>query len=185
MIHNHDRSGWFGASDTAQIMGNWNTNTFQKWWRQKLGVNRDHFETIEMQTGTAMEHRILEHIGIWKMDRQIKKRRLRLRVNLDGENRKTIFEVKTSKHPFRLTKAYWMQAQVEMFATGKELVIVSYQLEQDDYKNWFRSIDDERIDFHPVAYDKEWIFSDYLPRLKYLAQCLRKGVHPGDGAECD
>ena len=37
MIHNQDRSGWFGASDTARIMGNWNTQTFARWWGEKLG----------------------------------------------------------------------------------------------------------------------------------------------------
>ena len=37
MIHNHDRSGWFGASDTSTIMGNWATETFRKWWLEKLG----------------------------------------------------------------------------------------------------------------------------------------------------
>ena len=80
MIHDHDRSGWFGASDTAAIMGRWDTKTFRSFWLQKLGVNRDHLSTLEMDTGSAYEHRILEHIGIRKMDRQIKIRRLRLRA---------------------------------------------------------------------------------------------------------
>lgn len=178
MIHNQDRSGWFGASDTSYVMGKLNTETFRKWWLQKLGVNKDHFSTIEMQTGTALEHRILEHIGISRMDRQIKKPRLRLRVNLDGEDRNTVYEVKTSKHPFKLKKAYWMQAQAEMFATGKELVIVTYRLEREYYENWFRPIDDSRLTFIPIAYDSEWIQEEYLPRLKYLAGCLKKGVLP-------
>ena len=90
MIHDHDRSGWFGASDTAAIMGKWDTKTFRSFWLQKLGVNRDHFSTLEMDTGSAYEHRILKHIGIRKMDRQIKIRRLRLRVNLDGEDAEEI-----------------------------------------------------------------------------------------------
>ena len=100
MIHDHDRSGWFGASDTAAIMGRWDTKTFRSFWLQKLGVNRDHFSTLEMDTGSAYEHRILEHIGIRKMDRQIRIRRLRLRVNLDGEDAQEISEVKTHKGEF-------------------------------------------------------------------------------------
>ena len=60
MIHDHDRSGWFGASDTAAIMGRWDTKTFRSFWLQKLGVNRDHFSTLEMETGSAYEHRISE-----------------------------------------------------------------------------------------------------------------------------
>ena len=122
MIHDHDRSGWFGASDTAAIMGRWDTKTFRSFWLQKLGVNRDHFSTLEMDTGSAYEHRILEYIGIRKMDRQIKIRRLRLRVNLDGEDAQEISEVKTHKgESFKVSRAYWMQAQVEMFAAKKAL----------------------------------------------------------------
>lgn len=49
MIRNHDRSGWFGASDTATIMGNWNTDTFRRWWLVKLGVRKDRFVTPSMQ----------------------------------------------------------------------------------------------------------------------------------------
>lgn len=179
MIHDHDRSGWFGASDTAAIMGNWNTKTFQRFWLQKLGINRDHFETIETQTGTALEHRILEHIGIWKMDRQIRKRKLRLRVNLDGEDATTIYEVKTHKSAvFKVSRPYWMQAQVEMFATGKQLQIVSYHVEPEDYQNWFREIDDNRLKFHPIEYDREWVTDEYLPRLRRLADYLKKGAFP-------
>lgn len=148
MIHDHDRSGWFGASDTAAIMGRWDTKTFRSFWLQKLGVNRDHFSTLEMDTGSAYEHRILEYIGIRKMDRQIKIRRLRLRVNLDGEDAQEISEVKTHKgESFKVSRAYWMQAQVEMFAAKKALRIVAYHLEPEDYRNWFREIEDDRLSY--------------------------------------
>lgn len=50
MIHNHDRSKWFGASDTSTIMGRWDTKTFERFWRVKLGIDREHFETLEMKT---------------------------------------------------------------------------------------------------------------------------------------
>lgn len=183
MIHDHDRSGWFGASDTATIMGSWGTKTFRRFWLQKLGLNRDHFTNLEMETGTAYEHRILQFIGIKRMDRQIRKYGLRLRVNLDGEDAEEISEVKTHKSAaFKVSRAYWMQAQVEMYATGKRLRIVAYRLEPEDYENWFREIDPDRLSYHPIPYDQEWIEREYLPRLKYLAWCLRKGVMPIDGA---
>lgn len=204
MIHNHDRSGWFGASDTAMIMGNWKTQTFEKWWMVKLGLRKDDFSSIAMRTGTEFEHRILESIGVKKMDRQIRKRRFRLRVNLDGETRSAIYEVKTyGANSFKVSKAYWQQAQVEMYATQskilsvlnrfvsffggrircrKSLKIVAYHLEADDYQNWFRPVETDRITFHPIEYDQAWIESEYLPRLKHLAECLRKGVFPdGNG----
>lgn len=85
-------------------------------------------------------------IGVRQMDRQIKKRSLRLRVNLDGETPERIEEVKTHAAPvFHLSRAYWMQAQVEMFAANKPLEIVAYRLEPEDYGNFYRPIDPERI----------------------------------------
>ena len=73
MIHNQDRSGWFGASDTARIMGNWNTQTFARWWGEKLGMFSNDFKTPAMMAGTAYEHRILDAIGIRQRDRQIRR----------------------------------------------------------------------------------------------------------------
>ena len=39
MIADHDRSGWIGGSDTAMVIGNWKTKTWEKWWMQKIGIN--------------------------------------------------------------------------------------------------------------------------------------------------
>lgn len=185
MIRNQDRSGWIGASDTARVMGSWNTRTFEAWWRVKLGLPQARYTTKAMTAGTHYEHRILDAVGVEQRDRQIRIRRLRLRVNLDGETVRTIKEVKTHKsEQFKVSKAYWQQAQVEMFATGrklrrrKDLDIVAYRMEEDDYDNFFREIDPSRLSEHPIPYDKDWIEQEYLPRLRYLARCLRKKVWP-------
>lgn len=179
MIRNHDRSGWFGASDTAKIMGRWDTPTFARWWLVKLGLRREDFKTISMETGTAYEHPILDHLGVPVWDRQIRVRRLRLRVNLDGEDAALITEVKTyGKPPFKVSRAYWMQAQAEMYAAKKELRIAAYRLEAEDYGNWFRPIDPERLSIHPVEYDGAWVEGAYLPRLIYLAWSLKRGAWP-------
>ena len=97
MIADQDRSGWFGASDTAMIMGNWETKTFKKWWMQKLGLDSSHFCSTAMNAGTYYEHAILEHIGAERMDHQILLPEYRLRVNLDGDGPGKIHEVKTYK----------------------------------------------------------------------------------------
>lgn len=179
MIKEHDRSGWIGASDTRYVMANWNTASWDKWWLVKLGLRREHYTNIQMQTGTAYEHRILDHLRIDKRDRQIKLRRLRLRVNLDGETRSTIKEVKTcGAARFKVSRQYWMQCQVEMFAAKKQCEIIAYRLEDEDYINWFREIAPERLSVHSVEYDKCWIKSEYLPRLRILARCLREGRFP-------
>lgn len=178
VIQSKDRSGWFGASDTSIIMGGWHTKTFARFWLEKQGLLRSNFSTVAMAAGTAFEHPILDHLGIRKRDRQIKIRRLRLRVNLDGETDK-IHEVKTySGDEFKVTKGYWQQSQVEMFAAKKPLEIVAYRLTPDDYDNFYNPIEPDRLSFHPVKYDPIWIEQEYLPRLRYLSKCLRTGMTP-------
>lgn len=192
MIRNHDRSGWFGASDTATIMGNWDTETFRRWWLVKLGVRKDRFVTPSMQCGTAYEHKILDALGVKTRDRQIRIRSLRLRVNYDGESRQLITEVKTHSKPvFKVTKAYWQQCQVEMFARGcglfrkrKLLRIAAYRVTEDELFNFFLPIDENRLTQHNVDYDAEWIEWCYLPRLRYLAKCLRTGHWPQEEELC-
>lgn len=178
MIRDENRAGWFGASDTARIMGNWDTLTFRLWWLEKLGIRTNHIKTDAMQAGTAYEHKILSAIGINKMDRQIKIHVLRLRVNLDGEDCETITEVKTHKGDFKVSKAYWQQCQVEMFATRKQCRIVSYQLTDAEYENFFLPIDECRISTWPIDRDNEFLRCEYLPRLAYLAGCLRRRETP-------
>lgn len=192
MIRNHDRSGWFGASDTATIMGNWNTDTFRRWWLVKLGVRKDRVITPAMQCGTAYEHKILDALRVKTRDRQIRIRSLRLRVNYDGESRQLITEVKTHSKPvFKVTKAYWQQCQVEMFASGSGLFrkrkfcrIVAYRVTKDELFNFFLPIDENRLTQHNVDYDAEWVEGCYLPRLRYLAKCLSTGHWPKEEELC-
>jgi len=181
MIKNRDRSKWFGASDTSIIMGNWETKTFSLWWLEKCGIIKRDFTNIAMRTGSIYEHRILDVIGVICRDTQYKIRKYRLRVNLDGNTKNTIYEVKTHQNEkaFKLSKPYWQQAQVQMFATGKRrLKVVVYGLLEADYINFFSEIDTDRIEFVPVEYDENFIKNEYLPRLKTLAKCLKKGMFP-------
>lgn len=190
MITDQDRSGWFGASDTADIMGNWKTKTFQRWWLQKMGIDSSHYASRAMNAGTYYEHAVLDHIGAERRDHQIILPELLLRVNLDGDAVGKIHEVKTHKaeKEFKVTKAYWQQVQVQSFAklTVEKIVpvaeIVSYGLTEADYRNFFNPIDPDRIKHHPIAYDPSFI-EGYLPRLRYLGECLREGVFPNDRAD--
>jgi len=178
MIRSKDRSGWFGASDTSIIMRNWDTKTFCLWWLEKCGLRVNSFSNLAMKTGTSYEHKILDFLGIQSRDKQIKIRKYRLRVNLDGDTKDTVHEVKTHLKGFKVSKAYWQQAQVERFATGKKVVIDAYKLSEEDYFNYFNEIDGDRIQRIPIEYDKAFIQNEYLPRLKCLKRCLKKGLFP-------
>ena len=185
MIADQDRSGWIGASDTSYVMSNWNTKTFQKWWMTKLGLDSSHLSTTAMLAGTYYEHAILDHIGVAEKDKQILIPELRLRVNLDGNTGGRIVEIKTHKveKPYRITAAHRRQVNVQMYAMrhiGCEDVsaeIASYGLTKEDYRNFFRDIDPERLREQPVEYDEAFIAA-WLPRITYLADCLEKGVFP-------
>lgn len=190
LIASKDRSGWFGASDVDKIVGNWNTKTWMDWWLVKMGVAKNDIETVAMNAGTHKEHQILEHISpFMETDRQMMYAPLRIRINIDGNIRNHIYEVKThsAEKLFKPSKKYVQQVMVQMYWWGmcpdfdslpRVADIVSYALKDDDYKNYFLPIDPERLSFHPIVYDEKWIETVYLPRLTYLADCLRKGVLP-------
>lgn len=187
MISDQDRSGWFGASDTKYIMGNWNTKTFKNWWLTKLGINTSHFTNVSMNAGTYYEHAILDVIGSPRKDHQIIIPEYKLRINLDGDGTGRIDEVKTYKHEkgFSVSKAYWQQVQVQMFGklvTEKAIPktkIWAYGLLPEDYKNFFNPIDRERLKDYPIEYDADFV-GRFLIRTKYLIKCLERGVFPDE-----
>lgn len=182
MIHDHDRSGYFGASDVERIVGNWNTKTFEKWWMVKEGLRSENIVTDAMLAGTYWEHRILEFLGYpMTYDRQIIIEPLKLRVNLDGECNETIYECKTYKweNGFKMPKKYLQQVWVQMYATGfRDAYIVTYGLVDEDYDNYYRDLDENRLELYPVDYNEVWVEEVFLPRLRYLADCLRNGAFP-------
>lgn len=182
MILSHDRSGYFGASDVSYILGNRGTASFKKWWLTKIGIVQNNFENIAMNAGTHWEHRILESLGIpIETDKQIIIEDLLLRVNLDGNTDTAIYEVKTHnlENPFKVSKKYREQVQVQMYATGyREAYIASYGLSEQDYKNYFNQIDKKSLLLHKIEYDEEFINQVFLPNIKELAQMLNAGVMP-------
>lgn len=181
MITDHDRSGWIGASDVRYVVGNWKTKSFEKWWRVKLGLEENNFSNEAMMAGTMYEHKILEEIRCPEMDKQILLPELRLRVNLDGNDDTTIYEVKTHRwdKEFKVPEHYKQQVWVQMFASGlPKAEIVAYGLEPDDYKNYFREIDPHRLQHIPIEYDGAFIARRFLPRLRTLAAALERGGWP-------
>lgn len=185
MIASQDRSGYIGASDNAKVIGNWKTQTWFKWWMQKLAINNDHFNNVYTLAGTHFEHRILGSLGIpMELDKQFINEKLRLRVNLDGNTEDCIYECKTTKediHEFKMPKNYINQVQVQMYGSGiQRAKIVVYQLTEDDYDNFFRPIDPNRLRIFDVTYDPQWIENVYLPKHLILRDCLVKGVLPNE-----
>lgn len=181
MIQNQDRSMYIGASDTSMVVGNWEIKTFENWWLEKLGIKKNSIKTEAMQTGSNYEHKILDSLQIENLEKDKQIIIDRLRVNLDGNTNTCIYEVKTYniEKKFKVSKQYWRQAQVEMYASGiHKLYIVAYALKQSDYKNYFNNIDKKRLQMFNIEYDEEFIKKEYLPKLKILSKCLKEGVYP-------
>lgn len=180
MIDSKDRSMYFGASDTHYIVGNWNTKSFEKWWLEKIGINKNNFTNEAMITGTYFEHKILDSLEIEvEKDKQFIKDLLR--VNLDGMSVDCIYEVKTYRleKGFKVSKQYNHQVQVQMYITGlRNAYIVSYGLVEKDYKNFFSEIEPTRREMILIPYDESFIENEYLPKLEILTDCLKRGVFP-------
>lgn len=163
------------------VVGNWETKTFEKWWLEKLGLNKNDIKTEAMQTGTNYEHKILDSLEIENLEKDKQIIIDRLRINLDGNTDTCIYEVKTHniEKEFKVSKQYWRQAQVEMFASNiHKLYIVAYGLQENDYKNYFNEIDKDRIKLLQVEYDEKFITEEYIPKLEILTRCLKEGVFP-------
>ena len=181
MISNKDRSGYFGASDTKYIVGNWETKTFQNWWLTKIGIIKNNFENKYTLAGTNYEHKILDSLNISDLEKDKQVIVDRLRVNLDGNTKDKIYEVKTYNYEkgFKVSKAYEQQVLVQMYATGiKQAEIVAYGLIESDYDNYFHQIDKERLSFYEIQYNQKFIEKTYIPKLKYLSKCLELGKMP-------
>ena len=192
MIH-ESRANWFGASDTNMVLAsNRNTKTFKQFWAVKMGEQEPDFKgSFYTEAGNKFEHPILKTISEEiRLDYQIKIEKLKLRVNYDGDKDGIIYEVKTHRADIEIDTSgnsrYWRQCQVEMYAYKtvhddfKRLYIVDYPLYPDEYKNSSETppVDFNRIKFIPIEYDKHWIKTIYLPKLKELARCLQKGKIP-------
>ena len=183
MIKEKSRADWFGASDVNRIIGNYETKTFEKWWLEKLGFRNNNFTNEAMAAGTHYEHRILDYLHVLERDKQIKIPALKMRVNLDGNDDETIYEVKTYRleKGFTVPIGYKRQVWVQMWASGiRKAYIVAYGLVDSDYKNFFNAIDGERLSKYPIEYNEKWINETFLPSLCYLCDCLTKGKMPNN-----
>ncbi len=179
MIHDLDRVGYIGASDTKYVMMKWDTKTFKQWWRVKIGLEENPIDNIYTRAGNAYEGKILDALEIDQRDRQIIVGRLR--VNLDGETDRAVIEVKTYQYlkGFKMYKHYLQQVQVEMYATNKDrCLLYAYGLLPSEYEE-YGEVDINRLSVYPIDYDEGFI-NKYLPRLNELSRCIREGDIPSE-----
>lgn len=185
MIASKDRSGYIGASDTKFVIGNWKTKTFEKWWLKKIGIDTSHIDNKYTMAGTNYEHKIIDALGIPNIEKDKQIIKGRLRVNLDANTEEKIHEIKTYNYEkgfdINKHKDYINQVQVQMYASDiYKAEIDAYGLIDEDYDNYFNEIDKDRLSVHEIKYNEEWINNEYLPRFKYLEECLESGIFPNE-----
>lgn len=185
MIASKDRSGYIGASDTKFVIGNWKTKTFEKWWLKKLGIDTSHIDNKYTMAGTNYEHKIIDALGIPNIEKDKQIIKGRLRVNLDANTKDKIYEIKTYNYEkgfdINKHKDYINQVQVQMYASDiYKAEIDAYGLIDEDYDNYFNEIDKDRLSVHEIEYNEEWINNEYLPKFKYLEECLENGTFPSE-----
>ena len=183
MIKNKDRSKYFGASDTKYVIGNWNTKTFKNWWLEKLGFATERYDNKYTLAGTNYEHKIIDALNIPLIEKDKQFIKDRVRVNLDGNTKEKIYEIKTygfekgfdiEKH-----KDYIYQVQVQMYVSKiHKAEIDAYGLLENDYINFFNDIDLERLSKYEIEYNEEWLKEEYIPKINYLTECLIKQKFP-------
>ena len=182
MIHDYDRSGYMGASDVRYVMGHWRGKTFENWWMEKLGLGHKGYSNRFMEAGTAWEHRILKSLNIpeLQLDSVFFREELKLRVNLDGNTRDKIYEVKTYrlKNGFKPNKWHIWQVQVQMLGSGiREGEILYYGLREQDY-GCVGLVDPSRLHRVKVCYDPQWLQQCYLPRHRQLVKAMLGREYP-------
>lgn len=183
MIKSKDRTYYFGASDTKYVVGNWETKTFKKWWLEKLGFSNEHIDNKYTLAGTNYEHKIIDALNIPLIEKDNQFIKDRVRVNLDGNTKEKIYEIKTygfekgfdiEKH-----KDYIYQVQVQMYVSKiHKAEIDAYGLLENDYINFFNDIDLERLSKYEIEYNEEWLKEEYIPKINYLTECLTKQKFP-------
>ena len=183
MIKSKDRTYYFGASDTKYVVGNWETKTFKKWWLEKLGFSNEHIDNKYTLAGTNYEHKIIDALNIPLIEKDNQFIKDRIRVNLDGNTKEKIYEIKTygfekgfdiEKH-----KDYIYQVQVQMYVSKiHKAEIDAYGLLENDYINFFNDIDLDRLSKYEIEYNEEWLKEEYIPKINYLTECLIKQKFP-------
>lgn len=185
MIQTKDRSNYIGASDTKFVLGSWKTKTFEKWWMKKIGIDTTNYSNKYTLAGNNYEHKIIDSLEISEIEKDNQFIKGRLRVNLDGNTKDCIYEIKTYQavKGFEIEdhKDYINQVQVQMYCSKiYKAKIVAYGLEEKDYDNYFNKIQKERIKIFDIEYNKKWIEEKYLPRYRILEKCLIEGTYPNE-----
>lgn len=190
--------GYIGGSDAVRVHGGWETDTFKRFWRERLtGIREsDSFDSIHTSAGNVMESEILEAVGV---DRKywntfFEPKETIAGINTDAFEPNIYHEVKTVLWEAgakwiiggAISANYIYQVQHGMFVTGAEeaRLHVCLMTEAEKYNPF--SVQDVSSRIHTFKFNRMYFdttkvtLAMYGALIRHLTDCYRKGVFPTD-----
>jgi hypothetical protein len=210
LINERNIQGYIGGSDAIRVHGTWETDTFRRFWRERLtGIKETaNFQTIDTAAGNIMEAEILEAVGVPKgyWNAYFPPKDTIAGINTDAYGEDIYHEAKCINHEeasrwvigYTIPHVYICQLKHGLFVTGaKEGRLHVCMLTPSEKKNPFSVDAKERtvtfkfpreyFDFpeeteRAKARGKESPVTmwHYGHMLKYLTHCYNKGIFPMD-----
>ncbi len=211
LINERSLQGYIGGSDAIRVHGTWETDTFKRFWRERLtGIKETaNFQTVDTAAGNIMEPEILRAVGIpeqfWNIYFPPKETMAGINTDaFDGiyHEAKCINVDEASRWVlgYTISAVYIQQVKHGLFVTGaQEAHLHVCMLTKDEKRNPFSVDASERT----VTFKFDRGFFDYKKEsedakkkgkespvtlwhyermLVHLTECYKKGIFPKDAA---
>lgn len=210
MINERSLQGYIGGSDAIRVHGTWETDTFKRFWRERLtGIKETaNFQTIDTAAGNIMEAEILEAVGVprecWNI--YFPPGKTMAGINTDAyqdavyHEAKCILSEEASRWVigYAISAVYIQQLKHGLFVTGAmEGKLHVCMLERHEKKNPFLVDATKRT--VTFTFSREFFYYKeesekakkkgtpspitmwhYEQMLVYLTECYNRGVFPKD-----
>lgn len=183
-----DRHLFIGGSEANMIYMNYNTETFKKWWSQKMsGFPQQTFKSINMDVGTILESDVIdlyEQIHNVKGVRDKQGVKGIARANTDYILGDKVSDVKVTSKAFewylkdKVPINYKRQLIHYMYVMDKlEASIIAYQADDELLELPFQKLEQERLfEIYVPITSKE--IEIHRQKLEYLEFCRDMNVFP-------
>lgn len=184
----NDRNRYIGGSEANMIYMNYQSESFIKWWSEKLTeLPSKSFTNKSMEVGTILEHDVIdlyERIHNVKGERDKQKVKGIARANTDYILEDKVSDVKVTKKAFEwfLTEKvpihYKRQLIHYMYVFGlNRASIIAYQTDDNLLNNPFIKLDRYKLYEIPVKITKKEI-ELHKKKIEYLEFCKEMNVFP-------
>lgn len=199
MISERNTKGYIGGSDAVRVFGGWETETFKKFWRERLtGESESMFDTIHTATGNIMEAEVLTAVGVprkyWNASFEPKETIAGINTDAFDHDLKVYHEVKTAlvDHAYKwilggaISSIYMQQIQHGLYVTGASVAKLHVLLMTREEKENPFMVEDVKSKIHTFEFSREFFDSRPVTMAMYgafigaLTYCYRKGLSPTD-----